>query len=529
MAQKTIDFDNDILGPIGSIKSDSSDLENNLSVQKNIANPSKVVKGKAYLTPTNIGTFNDWYILEVPVKANTTYTLWGLNEYCWFSNDNGDTYTKIDKDGGLFTTPSTCTKLLLSNMTGKFYVVNGDFTENKIYKTDIPYGICNTRIDEIESKLEIINYSEKLLNNAEYRDGGFYTYDRNVFVKNDNMSYTGFIKCKEDQLYFTNDKVNSQLCFFDKDFKFIGGVTGKYIFKTPPKCYYTRISILKSLKNVLYINEFSPLTIYVGKGEDFSTIKEAVEFAVRYPNTTVQVKPGIYNLIDEFGSDFLDNMSNGSGIELRNGIHLIFDSGALVKCHYTGSNEYVNHIFSAFNSLTEYIDSTESLVGGITIENLNLECSNIRYAIHDEHSGGNVPYRNIYERCNIKLDNLNNPVHNMSMCIGGGLGQHADIQVKDCTFVSIGSGNDDGKIPAVSWHNNTTGTIGQSRIIITGCYFKGKNNTFRAGYIGDATDITECLVSNNNMGAEPYIKPELEGAHNINMELISFNNFVRTN
>ena len=322
--------------------------------------------------------------------------------------------------------------------------------------------------------------------------------------------------------------MNSQLCFFDKDFKFIGGVTGKYIFKTPPKCYYTRISILKSLKNVLYINEFCPLTIYVGKGEDFSTIKEAVEFAVRYPNTTVQVKPGIYNLIDEFGSDFLDNMSNGSGIELRNGINLIFDSGALVKCHYTGSNEYVNHIFSAFNSLTEYIDSTESLVGGITIENLNLECSNIRYAIHDEHSGGNVPYRNIYERCNIKLDNSNNPVQNMSLCIGGGLGHHADIHVKDCTFVSIGSGNDDGKIPAVSWHNNTTGTIGQSRIIITGCYFKGKNNTFRAGYIGDTTDISECLVSNNNMGAAPYIKPELDGVPNVNMELISFNNFIRT-
>ena len=503
-------------------------LEDNLSVQNNIANPSKVVKGSVYIKPTQIQEVATWFRIEIPVSPNTLYTMWGLDEYCWFSNDDGSVYSNINKLGGLFTTPPNCTKLLLSNTTGKFYVVNGNFTNNKNYGKDIPYGVVSSVIDRLENKINISNYSKILLSNTNFTNGKFLTYNSGIEVINDTYCYTDYVRTNEKTLYYTNNKMQYQICFYDKDFKYISGKTGKYIFETPKNTYYSRISIPISLKNEIYINEFKPLILKVGVNEEFTKIKDAVEFAIKYPNTTLHIKKGTYDLIEEFGSETLESMSSGSGIELRNGIHIICDEGSIIKCNYNGNNDYIKHEFSAFNSLTEYIDTTESLSFGITVENMTLECSNIRYAIHDEHGGSNVPYKNVYERCSIKLDNTNNTWQG-SQCIGGGLGQHADIQVKDCTFISIASVIDDGKIPAVSWHNDTINSIAKSRIVVSNCYFKGENNTFRAGYCGASKEKSEFIISNNNMAIEPYLKEELAGSENVNIELVSFNNFIRTN
>lgn len=256
-----------------------------------------------------------------------------------------------------------------------------------------------------------------------------------------------------------------------------------------------------------------------GKG-DFATIKEALETAVLYPNSIVKVGQGIFDLIEEFGADYFANLGavGNSGLELYNDITVEFTSNTLVTCHYTGDNSNVMRYFSPFN-----LKKSEGYFGGFTIKNLHLECSNVRYGIHDESNASNLPYKNKYFNCNIKVDNRNNTAFSARQCIGGGLGSASEIIIRDCVFESVvDSGT--GGTGIVSYHN---GGNGRSDIIIKDCYFKG-NDTVKASWHGTSTKISTMTMSGCSVGSAPYCVSEASGDTIENMELIAWNNEIRT-
>lgn len=259
------------------------------------------------------------------------------------------------------------------------------------------------------------------------------------------------------------------------------------------------------------------MDIYVSPDgtKGFSRIKDALNYVHSKPfvRFTVYVEAGVYDLVQEFVEDYpaYQGTTKNWGLRLNNNVHIIFSSNALVKCHYQGDDYNIRHHFSPFISAVP-----EN--GGFELENLNLECSNVRYAIHDETNGQNAFYRNVYKNCRIVLNNSENP-DGFPVCIGGGLGSNSEIVIENCYFESI---HNDTSRDIVSYHN---GGNGRSSIVVTGCYFAGKD-TIRCSHYGTSTKKSVMTVSGCRLGSSPILNFESQSHSVENMELVSFGNEI---
>lgn len=406
-------------------------------------------------------------------------------------------------------------------------------------------------IDFIKTVSNLVEY-DKLVNDS-------YWTKTSKTIRKDCGYKTIEIPVKEGHVYSSNAYINNQFSFYNNG---IGTIDRTYLTTYTDFIYNGSTSVLMGIKkfvapsdgslcitvNVDYVDKLviiegdycpkvntnynetfdvyikdTPLkihkTIYVEKDRTghFDTIKDAIEYVNTHPNIefTVYVGNGVYDLIEEFGDEYFANIGNESraGLKLDNNVHLIFSSNSKVVCNYTGDNVNVKKNFSPFNTNTAFKQR------GFTIENLNLECSNVRYAIHDETSGQTEPYRNIYKNCFMKLDNSNNS-YGYPQCIGGGLGNAGEIIIKNCYFESIHA---DKSEAIVSYHNNSG--AGVNRVNIDGCYFANKD-TCRCSHLGSGTNISTMIVSNCSSGAEPFVIYEQAGAYE-NMRLIKWNNEIR--
>lgn len=209
----------------------------------------------------------------------------------------------------------------------------------------------------------------------------------------------------------------------------------------------------------------------------------------------------------------LETVSTGVGLVLKNRAKIIGSPKAVIKFNYTGSNAYVKRNFSVFNANEK----------GFTLENVNIEASNIRYCVHDELNGYNDPYHNSYVNCSMKLDNTQNDEFSSTQCIGGGLGLNGKIDIHDCYFKSEVTdwGND-----VVSYHNSTAANA-QGRIDMTGCYFDGADARARFSWHGDSTLITLVYVHGNSFGKAIYINKEVSSDVNNNIKVVQWGNEIR--
>jgi len=267
-------------------------------------------------------------------------------------------------------------------------------------------------------------------------------------------------------------------------------------------------------------------------GGDYTKLKDAIAAAILLENVKVIVRPGTYDILDEYGSEYMEShtfTASDRGIELKNGIHLVFDSGAFVECKYirVGGNPTVRRYFSPFN-----------VSGSCTVENLNLEAAYCRYAVHDENGGNGTPYHVIWRGCQMKLYNWNSGIAINSgetgdespwrskKVIGGGLGKFGDILIENCYFDIMHTDSAGITAGIVTYHNNAgsnnPGSI--SRVVIRNCYFK--QSTFRIMYHGTTDKITQALCCGNDFSAEPSSGPSGDGQTVVNVELYSWNNHI---
>ncbi len=254
----------------------------------------------------------------------------------------------------------------------------------------------------------------------------------------------------------------------------------------------------------------APRIFYCGKNRKFKKLKDCVEEATKYMDSVVYVDEGVYDLVSEFGTDYLDsyNGTDNIGIELKNRVHVVFSSGATVVFNYTGTNEATQKYFSPFNS-GEY---------GYTLENAWVESVNCRYSVHDERANADDSYHNVYKRCTFIHDSSKATGWHASQAIGGGLGKYGDILIEDCYCKSVG--NDD----SISYHSpNVTAeeNNSKSKIVV--------NNTYTSGTLcfiplGNSSRKTPIYVTGCSTRIAPYIKGSTE-----TMELIAWNNEIRSN
>jgi len=258
-----------------------------------------------------------------------------------------------------------------------------------------------------------------------------------------------------------------------------------------------------------------------GSGDYTSLIRCLMEHE-NEKNIVIRLMPGTYNMIEEmkdwYGPNFWETYRREMsgpyfyGPALKNGVTIIGCANALVTCHYRGQNANVMTYFSPFNN--------SPFAGGFTLRGVNLECSNVRYAVHDEIAGSDVPNKVTYDGCSIKIDNAGNTAWPYGRCIGGGLGVNSEIRIVNCHFESLGV-NDRG---AVVYHNSS-GENAKSLIICGNNYVAGHQG-FRFRYYGPSTRMTRVLCMNNCVGMATILDGEA-GAKIENIELLDWGNVVR--
>lgn len=256
---------------------------------------------------------------------------------------------------------------------------------------------------------------------------------------------------------------------------------------------------------------------YCGPNRPYTTLKSAIEAATSVMNGLLYVDSGIYDLIQEFGSEYFDSLTSTSdlaGLKLRNRVHIIFSPNAIVKCHYTGNNEWVMKQFSPFNA-GEY---------GFTIENLKLEASRTRYAIHDEYASNPELCQSKYINCYFKFDNSNNPYWGETI-IGGGLGRATEVDIQGCTFDCVNNGN------AIYYHQAAGDVTDYSSVINV------KNNYVIRGKVDfdfskqNANNPTYIHFSNNSVPANADINADglyLPGTSYDYNIIYAWNNIIRS-
>lgn len=229
--------------------------------------------------------------------------------------------------------------------------------------------------------------------------------------------------------------------------------------------------------------------VHCGPTREYKTFKAAIEAATQYMDAVVYVDRATYDLITEYGDNYFSGYTNadGCGIVLKNRVHVIFEQGAKVTCHYTGDNVDVHTYFSPLNAGEH----------GFTLENAWVESTNTRYTMHDELSGASVPNRNIYKRCTFIHDSSGTS-WGAHQALGGGFGCWSDVLIEDCYMASKDCTD------VLTYHNagynNPTLTEYESHIVVRGCYLEG---TVRVNSTGYTAKVTHAYVSGNSFTAEP--------------------------
>jgi hypothetical protein len=262
---------------------------------------------------------------------------------------------------------------------------------------------------------------------------------------------------------------------------------------------------------------------YCGANRELSTLKAGIEKATQYMDSVLYVDAGEYDLVSEFGQSWFDNLTSTSymaGLQLKNRIHIIFSANAHVVSHYSGSNQYAHTLYSPFNA-GEY---------GFTIENLNLDCSNCRYCVHDERNSAAEQYSAHYINCNFYLDNTENADWSyQSHQIGGGLGTNASIIFENCTFNNASPENRWGLYYHIP---NVARTNYKSEVVVKDCWFEAGTVMFDdvAGTPASVSGDSLYIVTNCSF-LKKYNGTNAQGVFNAlakSYKLMCWNNEIRT-
>lgn len=248
---------------------------------------------------------------------------------------------------------------------------------------------------------------------------------------------------------------------------------------------------------------------------DFDSVVDAVTEACKYMDSVVYVGPGEWDVIDEFGENYMGAVSSTPstwGLVLKNRVHLIGTAKTVIKA--VNNSESTN-----FENIKTYFSVFNAGEKGFTLENINIEDENVRYSVHDDRGGsGPEPYTNKYIRCSMIHKN-----GKYSDCIGAGLGENQTVEIRGCYFEG-----DLGRTRLVYWHGNNNSQVTDALGKLTVCdnYF-AQDGTFMMTKYGQSDTDTVAYVSNNSFGTAPSVNSGSVAPYD-NIRIVAWNNEVRT-
>ena len=259
------------------------------------------------------------------------------------------------------------------------------------------------------------------------------------------------------------------------------------------------------------INE--PRIYHVGSTREYTKIKDAVAEAIKYPNSKVYLDGETFDLVKEFGLDYLNsfNSSDSSmlGIVLENDVSVIGTARTKIVFDYQGGNEKIHERFSPF--LLGYNN-----YGGFTLENLDIKSINCRYTVHDEAGGKEYPNYNHYVNCTFYHDS-SNCSWGAHQSIGGGLGRQSTIIIENCHITTIGMDN------PVSYHNCQYADA-KSLVVVKDSWISG--NTLISNF-GPSHEKSRMIVCGCSLGKAPNVINNVSSENYENVELVEWGNTIR--
>lgn len=254
---------------------------------------------------------------------------------------------------------------------------------------------------------------------------------------------------------------------------------------------------------------------------DFTSLVEAINVATQTFDSVVYVGAGTWDIIEELGETYLNNVSSTHGTRgpyLKNRVHVIFASNSKVVCNYQGSREETMRWLSPFNSGEL----------GFTLENANIEASNVRYCVHDERDSFDDAYTNKYINCKMHLNNNGNTVIRTCNPIGGGLGKDGYVEIDGCWFKGERTSVYTENLPLVTYHNSAAAGA-KSHISLKNSYFADDGRP-RFNWYGQSQLITDVEVCGCSMGSPILSQAETSDGSSPyqNINIIEWNNTVRT-
>lgn len=240
---------------------------------------------------------------------------------------------------------------------------------------------------------------------------------------------------------------------------------------------------------------------------DFTSFVEAIEEATKYMDSVVYVGAGTFDLLEELGSDYVQNPSSSKkGVVLKNRVHVICSSQTVLLMNNTGS-------------VLEYLSPINTGVYGCTLENATIIDNGVRYSVHDDLGGsGATPYINRFINCTM--------IHKNGMygdCIGGGLGENGDIEIRGCYFEGDSTVQ---RLVYYHGNNNASVTDAKCRLVVADNYFSDVG-TFKMTKYGQSTEVSTAYVSNNSFGSAPAVDSGSDAPYD-NVAIVQWNNEIRT-
>ena len=275
-------------------------------------------------------------------------------------------------------------------------------------------------------------------------------------------------------IYFITPKErrNDIMCWtFDKEGNPIKGITGEHLNDgfAENVYYIVLVNFYKSKKvHALYRSD-KEYVFEVGNNKTYTSVSECLTSIATMPfKKKVLIYSGTYDIYNEIGGDAFAN-SIEEGVNWRNvsvvagnNTHIIGVGKVTLTMNPININKNASSLLSPLN-----------LSGNVTVENINIICSNCRYGIHIE--GSNIEE---YNNTTCKLKNVNvlrNPATGVAQsnrpAIGVGMNMRSTLIIEDCYI------NAKGGWSALYYHENTANEIESPALRIFNSIF-----TITSGY-----------------------------------------------
>lgn len=259
-----------------------------------------------------------------------------------------------------------------------------------------------------------------------------------------------------------------------------------------------------------------PITYTVGAGKDFTYFTAMLRALENNTDEKiVYVDEGVYDIYNEKGgADFIASISNPASVNWRDVCEVVPDNTTII-----GKGKVVLRWNPPANVIGSdamaFLFSPLNVSGSCHIENIEIECTNCRYAIHDETS--NYERWKYVERTyrNVRAKKTHGTYGN-SQLYAAGLSQMGNYTFEDCYFESD-------RYWMFSMHSNTMAENDKVLVNLKNCIFvrsetAGYQNTDMIGF-GNTNTIKRyievkfdnCWLNGNIM---LYAEGDLPGAVN---------------